>query len=159
MELRFSEKSEERIKRLIARYPNREAALIPVLYAAQDQFGYLSHEVMALVAKRLELPETHVINAATFYTLLRKKETGRYHIQVCTNVSCYLRGSDELLAAIEKKLSILPGKITPDRKFSLEEVQCLAACGNAPALQINDRYYEDMTPAKVVEVIEKLKNE
>jgi len=159
MELGFSEKSEERIKTLLARYPNREAALIPVLYVAQDQFGYLSHDVMALVAKRLELPETHVINTATFYTLLRKKETGKHHIQVCTNVSCYLRGCDGILAAIEKKLSIAPGKTTPDRKFSLEEVQCLAACGNAPAVQINDKYYEDLTPNRVIEVIEKLKNE
>ncbi len=157
MALAFNEENERRLAQLLSRYPTRQAALIPALYLAQEQWGYLSDEVMAYVAERLDLPKAYVINTATFYTLLRKRPVGRYLIQVCRNVSCYLRGSDDVLAALQEHLGIRPGETTPDGLFTLEEVECLASCGTAPALQVNLRYHENMTPQSAIELVERLR--
>ena len=157
MTIAFSEETEAKIKEYEKRYPTKRGALIPVLKLAQKEFGYLSQEVMHLVAERLDLPESAVINTATFYTMLYKEPVGKFHIQVCTNVSCYLNGSDMIVDAVRKKLGIDMGETTPDGMFSLEGVQCLATCGNAPAMQINEDYYESLTPEKVEQIIDELK--
>jgi NADH-quinone oxidoreductase subunit E len=121
------------------------------------EFGYLSREAMAYVAARLEVEPAQVLSTATFYTLLHKRPLGRHHIQVCMNVACYLKGSDHLADHLRNRLGIGFGEVTPDGMFSLEGVQCLAACGTAPAIQVGDDYHEDMTPAKVDALLEKLR--
>ncbi len=158
MALSFSPAAETQIDEILGRYPEgqRLAALIPVLDLAQREFGYLTVEVMELVARRLEVPPSQVLNTATFYTMLRKKPVGAHHVQVCTNVSCWLRGSDDLLHHIEKRLGVAAGETTPDKRFTLEEVQCLGACGNAPVIQVDDDYHEELTVEKVDALLERL---
>jgi len=141
----FSAATKQRIEELVGRYPRAQAALIPTLYLAQDEFGYLKPEVMSLVARTLDLPLATVLSTAMFYTMLRKKPVGRFHLQICTNVSCYLRGSDELMAAAKAALGIHGGETTPDGLFTLDEVQCLCDCGAAPALQVNRDDFRNMT--------------
>lgn len=157
MPISFSDQSEARLKLVLSRYPDKRSALIPTLWLANREFGCLTKEVMEFVAKRLDIPEQWVINTATFYTLLKKRPTGRFHIQVCVNVACYLRGSDSIVDHLKKRLGIGFGEITPDGLFSLEGVQCLASCGSAPAIQVNDDYYEEMTPEKVDTLLDTLR--
>ena len=157
MALAFSPDTERAFDRIVRRYPNLRAALIPTLFLADREFGYLSREAMEYVARRLELPPSWVLNTATFYTMLCKRPTGRNHIQVCVNVACYLRGADQLGDHLKKQLGIGFGEVTADGLFSLEGVQCLAACGTAPAMQVNDVYHEDMTIQKVDALIESLR--
>ncbi|HOI10171.1 MAG TPA: NAD(P)H-dependent oxidoreductase subunit E [Myxococcota bacterium] len=157
MTLAFSADAESRFQKLLARYPNRQAALIPTLVLAVREFGYLSREAMAYVAARLEVEPAQVLSTATFYTLLHKRPLGRHHIQVCMNVACYLKGSDHLAEHLRHRLGIGFGEVTSDGMFSLEGVQCLAACGTAPAIQVNDDYHEDMTPAKVDALLDQLR--
>lgn len=154
----FSPEAEAKIDAILARYPDDQpmAALIPVLYLAQSEFGYLTVDVMSLVASRLDLPETQVLNTATFYSMLRKKPVGKHHVQVCTNVSCWLRGADEILAHIQKKLGVGLGETTADRKFTLDEVQCLGSCGTAPVVQIDDTYYENLSVDDVTTLLDEL---
>ncbi len=160
MSFAFSDESEAGFQALLKRYPEgqRMAALIPALYLVQDQEGHLTQDSMRYVAQRLEVPPSQVLNTATFYTLLRKEPVGRFHLQVCTNVSCYLRGSDELLGVIREKCGIGPGEVSDDRVFSCEEVQCLAACEAAPAVQVNWDYHEELTPESLAELIDKLRS-
>lgn len=159
MALSFSTENERRIAEFLRRYPDPRAALLPVLHVAQEQFGYLSYEVMELVAQRLGIPPVEVLSTATFYTMYHKRPVGKYHIEVCANVSCYLRGSDSLLAAIEQELGIRAGETTEDGLFTLSTVECLAACGTAPVLQVNGKLYEMMTPEKARDLVRKLKEE
>ena len=105
------------------------------------------------------MPVTKVLNTATFYTMLRKQPVGRYHVEVCHNVSCYLRGSDGLLETLARLLSIQPGETTEDGLFTLDTVECLAACGNGPALQVNGDFHEHMTPGKLEQLIETLRED
>lgn len=157
MELKFSPDAEARFQRLLKRYPERQAALIPTLLLAGREFGFLSREAMEYVAGRLSLPAALVLNTATFYTLVRKQPVGRHHIQVCMNIACHLRGADALADHLKRRLGIGFGETTADGLFSLEAVQCLAACGTAPALQVNDAYHEDMTPARVDALLDSLR--
>lgn len=156
MALAFSPEAEARFQRLLTRYPERRAALIPTLVIANREFGWLSREVQQYVASRLDLPESFVLNTATFYTMLRKKPVGKHHVQVCINVACYLKGANALVAHLEKRLGIGLGETTPDGLFSLEGVQCLAACGTAPAIQVDDTYHENMTIEKLDALIDRL---
>ncbi len=159
MALSFSPESAKTLETLRSRYPSAQAAVIPALQLAQREFGYLNPEVMDLVARHLDVPATLVLSTATFYTMLHKKPVGRYHIQVCTNLACWLRGSDDVLEHLQRRLGIRVGETTPDKIFTLDEVQCLAACGTAPAMQINDDYHEDLTVEKVDRIIEALRRE
>jgi NADH-quinone oxidoreductase subunit E len=159
MTLAFSAETESRFQSLLARYPNRQAALIPTLVLAVREFGYLSREAMEYVAGRLDVPPAQVLSTATFYTLLHKRPLGRFHIQVCTNVACYLKGADHLADHLKRRLGIGFGEVTTDGLFSLEGVQCLAACGTAPAIQVNDDYHEQMTPEKVDALLDALRRD
>lgn len=154
MSLAFTEKSERRFQEVLGRYPVKKAALMPALYIAQEQWGWLSEEVMEYVAERLELHPSEVTNTATFYTMFRKKPVGKHHVQVCTNLSCYLRGADEVMDRISRRLGIGPGETTADGQVTLDHVECLASCGTAPMMQVNDRYIEDLTPKKVDALID-----
>ncbi len=152
--LAFSNASRQKIQELVGRYPRKQAALIPALYVAQDEFGWLKPEVMELVARELELPIASVLSTAMFYTMLHKQPVGKFSVQICTNVSCYLLGSDQLMETARDVLGIEPGETTPDGLFTLEEVQCLCACDRAPTLQINKDDYFNVTPDKLQQVLE-----
>jgi NADH-quinone oxidoreductase subunit E len=155
--LSFSADSEARLQLLLSRYAERRAALVPALAMACREFGHLSPEVMAYVAGRLDVPEADVLSAATFYSLLHRRPVGRHHVQVCVNVACYLKGADAVLEHLRRRLGIGPGEVTPDGTFSLEAVQCLASCGTAPAMQVGDRYFEEVTPERIDALIDSLR--
>jgi NADH-quinone oxidoreductase subunit E len=156
MAVRFSPENTEKCRVTIAQLGDNESALIPVLHLAQDEFGWLSTEVMDYVAGLLELPPARVYGVATFYTMFNKKPVGRWHVQVCTNISCSLLGAEHVLEHISGKLGIKEGETTPDDRFTLSTVECLGSCGTAPVMQINDEYYENLTEEKIDGILEDL---
>lgn len=121
----FTEENLRKVDELKKRYPTQTALVLPVLWLAQEQFGWISEEVMHYVAELLDVPFSHILGVVTFYTMYNKKPVGKYHIQVCANVSCMLRGSDNLVEHLEKKLDVKVGETTPDKMFTLDEVECL----------------------------------
>ncbi|MBF0438771.1 MAG: NADH-quinone oxidoreductase subunit NuoE [Magnetococcales bacterium] len=156
---RFSEDALQQIQAIYRRYPadRRQSALMPILHLAQREFGgWLSRESLDYVAEFMGLPPIRVYEVATFYTMYNLKPVGRYHVQACTNISCWLCGSDAIMGALKNKLKIQPGGTTEDKRFTLAEVECLGACVNAPMMQINDDYYENLTVDKVAEIIDRL---
>eukprot|EP00070_Physeter_catodon_P006923 XP_007114848.1 NADH dehydrogenase [ubiquinone] flavoprotein 2, mitochondrial isoform X2 [Physeter catodon] len=155
----FTPENYKRIEAIVKNYPegHKAAAVLPVLDLAQRQNGWLPISAMNKVAEVLQVPPMRVYEVATFYTMYNRKPVGKYHVQVCTTTPCMLRNSDSILEAIQKKLGIKVGETTPDKLFTLIEVECLGACVNAPMVQINDNYYEDLTPKDIEEIIDKLK--
>uniref|UniRef100_A0A8B9QKD9 NADH dehydrogenase [ubiquinone] flavoprotein 2, mitochondrial n=1 Tax=Apteryx owenii TaxID=8824 RepID=A0A8B9QKD9_APTOW len=155
----FTPENQKRIEAIINNYPggHKSAAVMAVLDLAQRQHGWLPISAMNKVAEVLEMPPMRVYEVATFYTMYNRKPVGKYHIQVCTTTPCMLRDSDSILEAIKKKLGIKVGETTPDKLFTLIEVECLGACVNAPMVQINDNYYEDLTPKAIEDIIDELK--
>jgi NADH-quinone oxidoreductase E subunit len=157
MALEFSSQSKQQIDRLLMQYPNKQAALLPVLHVAQDQFGHLPDEALELVAATLELPPAHVFGVITFYTMFRREKHGRNELMVCTNVSCMLRGAYGILHHIEERLGIKPGQTTPDGAFMLVEEECLAACANAPMMICGNQYFLDLDNQKVDTILDDLR--
>ncbi len=155
MAVQFSTQALEEYERVLAQYPLKRAAMMPVLWIAQREFGYLSPEVQQYVADLMGFPLAWVSGVASFYTMYYKKPIGKYHIQVCTNVSCMLRGSDEIVRAIEERLGIGLGETSADGRFSLDEVECLASCGTAPMMQVNEDYHENLTPESTIELLDR----
>jgi NADH-quinone oxidoreductase subunit E len=152
----FGSDFEARVDEIVARYPHRKAAMLPVLWEVQNLKGWIDSESEGWVAERLGTSPAHVHGAVTFYTMYKQRPMGRHHIQVCTTLSCMLRGSDEMFEHLEKKLGIEAGQVTPDGKFSLVRVECLASCGTAPMLQLNDMYHEDLTTEQVDRLLDDL---
>ena len=140
MALAFSPQASLRIKDTVARYPDAQAACIPVLHLAQDEFGYLSDEALKLVAATLGLPEAHVFGVVTFYTMFHRRPVGKQVLMVCTNVSCMLMGGYEVLHQVEHELGIKPGETSADGITLIEE-ECLAACADAPMAICGKRYF------------------
>ena len=140
-----------------ARYPTKQAALLPALHLVQRKNGWISPAAEAFVARELGLHPSHVQGAVTFYTLYKTRPMGRHHIQVCRTLSCALAGNEEMIAYLQKKLGIGPGEVTPDGRFSLVLVECLGACGYAPMFQVNDDYHEHLTQEKVDALLESMK--
>jgi NADH dehydrogenase (ubiquinone) flavoprotein 2 len=153
----FTEENLRKVEEIKKRYPSQMAAVLPVLWLAQEQFGWISEEVMHYVAELLAVPFSNILGVVTFYTMYNKKPVGKYHIQVCANVSCMLRGSDNLVEHLESKLGIKVGETTPDRMFSLDEVECLGSCGTAPMMQVNDDYYENIDAGKIDHLLDELR--
>ena len=153
----FTEAGRKRIERLIQRYPDKRSAILPVLYVAQEEFGFISVEVMDLVAQQLDLTTPKVFEVVTFYTLLKQRPTGKHVIQLCRTLSCALAGSEDILAHLKRRLSIGPGETTKDGLFTLQTVECLASCGTAPALQVNGVFFENLTREKTDRIIDDLK--
>ena len=145
-----------KFEKLQASYPAKRSALIPMLMYAQDEFGCVSDEMIAEIARRLDLNNVQVEETLAYYSMLRRKPMGKYHVQVCTNVACMLRGGYEVLERAKKRLEIGNKETTQDRVFSLEEVECIGACTGAPALQVNYDFYENVTPQKFDRIIEEL---
>ena len=157
MSLQFSPETLKKFEQTVSRYPKKEAAMLPVLQLAQREFGYLDTEAIAYVAKLMDQSPARVHGIVSFYTMLYTKPMGRHHIQVCRTLPCELRGSDKITGCIKRALGIDIGQTSPDGQFTLSEVECLASCGTAPMMQINDDYYENLTEEKVAEILERLK--
>ena len=157
MEIVFNAEELEKIETIKARYPEKKAALMPTLWMAQKKWGWLSTDVMRYVADLLDLTYAHVEGVATFYTMYFKKPMGKYHVQVCTNVSCMLHKGDEIYQHVADKLNIGHMERTEDGIFSLEEVECMGACGDAPMIAVNEDFYEKMSIIQVDELLDKLK--
>ncbi len=137
------------IDEMRSHFPTEQALLIPLLHLIQAKEGWLSREAMKEAGDHLHLPLAKVMEVVTFYTMFNTKPVGKKHIQVCTNVSCFLRGADHLVACLEKRLGIHAGETTADGRYTLTEVECLAACGTAPVMQVNDDYHENLTEESV----------
>jgi len=152
--MKFSDQFESRFTEMLGHYPTPRSVLVPTLLYAQDEVGYLSNEVIAEIAGRLDLTELDVRNVITYYSMLTTKPRGKYNVQVCTNIACLLRGSDELMEHCEKKLGVEHKGTTPDGMFSLEEVECIGACSWAPAVQVNYDFHENLTPEKMDKVLD-----
>lgn len=154
--IEFNGQELQEVQKHINKYPEKKAAIMPVLWMAQKKFGYLSIDVMKYVGELLDLPYSHVYGVATFYTMYFKKPMGKHHIQVCTNVSCMLRDGDAIYKKVSEKLGIGHNEATDDGKLSLEEVECLGACGGAPMIAINEDFYENINFEEVEKLIDSL---
>lgn len=151
--MNFSHEFESRFTEMLKHYPTKRSVLVPTLLYAQDETGYLSDDVIREIAQRLELTELDVRNVITYYSMLTTKPRGKYNVQVCTNISCLLRGGEEILDHCKMKLGIGNKATTPDGMFSLEEVECIGACSWAPAVQVNYDFHENLTPEKMDKVL------
>lgn len=154
---KFSKEQLAEIEVLKTKYPEVQAITLPVLWMAQDSFGHVDPDVQRLVAQTLDLPESHVHGVAEFYTQYFKEPKGKHVLDVCTCLSCHLCGGMDILGYLEGKLGIKAGETTPDGQFTLQEAECLGACGYAPMMQItNDVYVNHLTPEKVDHVLDQL---
>lgn len=162
MEIKFSDEALNLVNTIIGRYPEgkQKSALLPVLHLAQAEFdGWLSVPVMDYVASLLRLKPIEVYEVASFYSMYNLQPKGKCLLEVCQTGPCMLRGSDDILTHLEKKLGIREGETTPDGMFSLKAVECLGSCGTAPMLQCGANYYENLTEEKTDELIENLRKE
>jgi NADH-quinone oxidoreductase subunit E len=155
--VKFSAQTLKEYEQTLARYPTRQAALLPTLWLAMREFGWISPEVEQYVARLMGIAPSHVRAVVSFYEMFHRKPVGRWHLAVCTNLSCRLRGADRIVQAIREKLNLADGDTTADGKFTLQTVQCMASCGSAPMLQLNqDLYYENLTVESVIQLIDEL---
>lgn len=153
----FSAAAQEELEAIFSRYPDRRSAMLMVLHLAQREFGYLSPAVEELVAEIMEQPVTEIHGVVTFYTMYNTKPVGKYHLQLCRNISCWIKKAPGLLEHLKSRLGVEVGQTSSDGKFTLTEVECLAHCENAPAMQINDDIICDLTKEKVDRLIDELK--
>lgn len=157
MALQFSPDTQQKFDDLVGRYPEKKAALLPTLWLAQDEWGWLSPEALAYCASLLDLPPSKAYSVASFYTMYHLQPTGTYKIEVCRTLSCALCGAFEIIEHLERRLGIKLGETTPDGRITLAAAECLASCGSGPMLQINgQRYHENLTPASVDELLASL---
>lgn len=157
MEKKFGKAFYDELERLEKFYPNREALMLPALHAAQRERGWVSEDTMQDVADVLGVPKTRVKEVATFYHMFNRKPVGKYKLQFCNNIACWLRGSEELIHHAEHKLGIKMNETTKDGKFTITEVECLGSCGTAPVCQINDDYHECLDAQSVDKLLQELK--
>jgi NADH-quinone oxidoreductase subunit E len=155
--MRFSDEFETRFAEMVPHYPTKRSALVPTLLYAQDEVGFLSDEVIQEIAGRLDLTELEVRNVISYYSMLTTKPRGKFNVQVCTNISCLVRGGEQILDHCKKKLGIGNKGTTPDGIFSLEEVECIGGCSWAPAAQVNYDYHENLTPEKMDRILDDYK--
>ena len=151
---RGTAEQEEKLRQVIAQYRGQPGATMPVLQAAQDIFGYLPEEVQIMVAEGLDIPLSEVYGVVSFYAQFTLNPKGRYQVSVCLGTACYVKGAGAVLEAVQQKLGIAPGGITPDGKFSLDACRCIGACGLAPVMMINDDVYGRLTPGQVASILD-----
>ncbi len=154
----YGEEFEKQVDQIVARYPQPRGALMPALHLAQETHGYVTPAAEAWIADRLGLKAAYVHGVTTFYTMYRTGKTGTYLLQLCTTVSCMLRGCDHVLEHIKQRLGIEEGETTPDGTFTLVTVECLGSCGTAPMMQVNDEYYEDLDIERTDALLDALAN-
>ena len=146
----------QQIQALMGKYPRKRSALIPALQLAQQEAGYLTTEIVCKIADMFSLTPNEVNEVASFYTMLYKKPVGKYVVQVCTNISCLLCDAEGIMGHLTRRLGINPGETSPDKKYTLLEVECLGSCGTSPVVQINEDYYEELTPEKLDRILDSL---
>ena len=156
-DVRFGEEMEAEIAQILTRYPDQGAALLPVLWLCQQRWGWISTGIMQAIGKRLDLAPAFIEGVASFYTMFQLRPPGRHLLQVCTTLSCQLCGASDLVEHLKKSLEIEFGETSADGCFTLQDVQCLGACGEAPVIQVNDDYYVDLTPGTLDELLETLR--
>lgn len=152
----FSPENLQKLDAIRRHYPESKAALLPALWIAQEQEGWISTEMMQYLANLLGVEYAHVLGVVTFYTMFQDKPHGKYHIEICTNVSCLLRGSDAIVETVRKCTGARPGETSSDGKFTVSETECMGACGGAPMIAIGEEYYERLTPQKLEEILNTL---
>lgn len=152
----FSEKTRKKIDKIVARYPQKEAAILPLLHITQQEFGFISTDSEKLIAKILGIKPIRVREVVTFYSMLNREPIGKYSIQVCSNLSCTLLGSEKLIDYLKEKLGIEPGQTTKDKKFTLSLVECLGACEQAPCMMVNFEYYGNLDKKKIDKILDGL---
>ena len=152
----FSETGRAEFERLLTRYPDRKAVILPALHLAQKEFGYVSDEAIVYIAGLVGTSPAEIEGVATFYTMYNRKPVGKYHVQICRNISCSLLGAEHLIEHVSKKLGVRPGETTPDGKFTLAKVECLGSCGTAPVMQVNDEYHENLTVESIDRILDQL---
>ena len=150
----ISEKLDQFFTEKMKDYPTKRGFLVPMLLFIQDEIGYLNNEAITYAAQKTELTELEVKNVISYYSLLHTRPMGKFHVQVCTNISCMLRGGEEILDHCKSKLGIGHKQTTADGTFSLEEVECIGACSWAPAVQVNYDFHENLTPEKMNSVLD-----
>jgi NADH-quinone oxidoreductase subunit E len=153
----FDDERERKFQELLPRYATKMAVLLPALWLAQEQNGYVTTDIMEYIAGRLDLSPVHVYSVAHFYTMYHKKQPGKYHVQVCRTLSCMLCGGEDIQAHLADKYGLRPGEVTEDGVFSMETVECLGSCGTAPVMRINDIYCENLTIEKVDKIMQTIK--
>ena len=156
MSFSFNSDNEKRFEDLLPRYPHPKALVLPCLWMAQYQEGYISADAMAYIADRLDVPQAHLYGVVTFYTMFTLEPVATYHIQVCKTLSCELCGKGEIIKYIEETLGICVNESTADNRFKLSEVECLGACGGAPMLSLNEEYHENLTVEKTKALLQRL---
>ena len=157
MSKEFSADAQTKIAALCERYPTKQPVVLAALHLAQKEHGHLDEEVLRLVGRTLDLPYPLVHGVATFYTMFRFKPGGTNTLRICTNISCMLRGAYDVLEAFEKKLGVKRGDTTPDGVFQIVEEECIAVCANAPAIVCGTRYFLDVKPTQVEDIVTQLK--
>lgn len=148
-----------RVQELAKQYPKKKSAVMPALYIAQEHLGWLTDEAYHWVAAQLDLAPAHVRAVASFYTMYYKEPVGKYHIQICRTLSCMLCGAKEITAHVRNRLGVKPGEIAKDGFWSYEEVECLGSCGTAPMVEINDVFFENLTPASLDALMDRIERE
>lgn len=157
--IQFSPERQRRFEKIISKYEIPASALLPTLYLAQEEWGYLTPPVMDYVASLLKIPPAQVYEAVSFYVLFHSKDMGRYCLQVCNNITCSMMGSESLIRVIREELHIGPQEVTEDKLFSFVPVQCLGSCDTAPVVQVNEDYVENLNPQKLKDLIGRLREE
>jgi len=155
--MKFSDQLEQRFATMVTHYPTKRSVLVPMLLYIQDELGAVTDEAIHEIAERTELSDLEVRNVISYYSMLRTRKIGKYNFQICTNISCLLRGADNLFDHCKKKLGVGNKQSTPDGLFHLEEVECIGACSWAPAMMMNYEFHENLTLAKIDELIDGLK--
>jgi NADH-quinone oxidoreductase subunit E len=155
---KLSEEGKKKVEAELKRYEARESAIIPSLYVAQaENKGWINAEVIAELSRLMDIPESRINEVFKFYTMFNQQQVGKYHVQVCTNISCALEGGRELASHICSELKIKPGEISSDGRFTVSKVECLGSCGTAPMMQVNDRYYEKLTHESAMNLLRGMK--
>jgi NADH-quinone oxidoreductase subunit E len=156
---RLTPENEARAREIIGRYPRPKSALIPLLHLAQEQDGWVTDDAMRHIAELVGVTPADVLGTCSFYEMFKREPVGRYLVNICTNISCLLVGGEELLEHAEQKLGVKPGTTTSDGVFTLEDVECIAACTEAPCLQVNYRYFYKVTPDEFDSLVDRLRRD
>ncbi len=154
----LSNEGKNKVLNEMKRYETKESAIIPALYVAQkENGGWVSQEVVQSLAELMDIPAARIQEVVKFYTMFNQKPVGKYHVQVCCNISCALTGGRELANRVLKELKVNPGEVNDDGRFSVSKVECLGSCSTAPMMQVNEKYYENLTPESAMNILRGLK--